>query len=77
MGIISHKIVKINKTHICWGCAKEYQKGSIMDVVVSKYNNINRVYWCPKCVKLWQDPKIREDIDPDEGLPFGGFNPNF
>lgn len=48
--IIAHKYVKTRKPHDCFGCAREFPKGSILkrNTVVDS-GDIYTAYICPDC----------------------------
>ncbi len=52
--MLSHKIVTTRKKHKCWGCAKEYPKGSRLGVINSVDQGQFHVgYWCEICREYW------------------------
>lgn len=53
MSVISSKIVKTRKEHTCFGCGRKMSKGSKMNVVTSKVDDISTDYWCETCQAYW------------------------
>lgn len=48
--VISHKYVKTRKPHKCFGCAREYPKGSILNrEAVEDDGTVFTAYMCPEC----------------------------
>lgn len=47
--IIAHKYVKTRKPHNCFGCAREFPKGSILKRETVKDDEIFTAYICPDC----------------------------
>lgn len=61
---IDSKTVKTRKPHRCWGCTKEFAKGTDMLAVKSKdMGKIETAYWCPECMSA--------DVDHGQGQCFG------
>ena len=66
--IISEKIVITRKPHKCWGCGREFPKGSKLQAL----NNVDggeicTTYWCNTCQDFWS--KFMQD--DDEGINMG------
>ena len=48
--IISRKKVNTRKSHICFGCAREFPKGSILEKsTVAHDGTLDTYYLCPDC----------------------------
>lgn len=48
--IIAHKYVKTRKPHHCFGCAREFPKGSILNrEAVEDGGTVFTAYMCPEC----------------------------
>lgn len=48
--IIAHKYVKTRKPHKCFGCAREFPKGSILKrEAVAEDGTVFTAYMCPDC----------------------------
>lgn len=48
--IIAHKYVKTRKPHKCFGCAREFPKGSILNrEAVADGGTVFTAYVCPTC----------------------------
>jgi hypothetical protein len=48
--IVSCKIVKIAKSHNCWGCKNKFPVGSEMEAVKqSNDGRMSTAYWCGTC----------------------------
>jgi hypothetical protein len=82
MDQLSHNIVKIRKSHNCWGCAVEFPKGSLMtNSVTVDQGEFSNTYWCEECeaylntLEYWQIEDgfaYGELIDhKEETFPFG------
>lgn len=53
MDIISDKVVKTRKPHICYACGRKFEKGTTMNCQVNKHDgDINAVYSCETCKEL-------------------------
>ena len=68
--ITSHKIVKVNKEHKCFGCGKNIKKGRKSQYAVFKQDGV--IYGhhiCLSCMKFIEDNRKWLDniIEPDEG----------
>ena len=75
MNFISQKIVKTNKNHTCWGCARLFLKGTMMQAVVSADGGeISRVYWCDDCKEILDS---LDHIDCEDGFSFGELNDDY
>lgn len=61
--IIAHKYVKTRKPHNCFGCAREFPKGSILNrEYVADGGTVFTAYLCPDC----EDYLHRKDYEGDE-----------
>jgi hypothetical protein len=62
-----NKQVTTRKPHHCWGCAREFPVGSVLQYTESvDAGEFGRSYWCPVCAK------ILPEIDPwDYGVNYG------
>ena len=50
MSILREKIVKIRKSHKCWGCGDKFEEGTKLRYQVDVYSGaINSSYWCKVC----------------------------
>lgn len=48
--IIAHKYVKTRKPHNCFGCAREFPKGSILNrEAIADGGTVYTCYICPDC----------------------------
>ena len=48
--VISHKYVKTRKPHKCFGCAREYPKGSTLNrEAIEDDGTVFTAYMCPEC----------------------------
>jgi hypothetical protein len=56
MDIISDKVVKTRKPHMCFGCGRKFEKGTTMNCQVNKHDGeIHAVYSCETCQELMRD----------------------
>ena len=54
MEILSSKDVTTRKSHICWGCAKAFPEGTVMNVVACiEGRKASSAYWCKECVEKY------------------------
>lgn len=61
--IIAHKYVKTRKPHHCFGCAREFPKGSILNrEAVADGETVFTAYICPDC----EDYLHSKDYEGDE-----------
>lgn len=74
MEFIRNEIVKTNKLHKCWGCAKEFPAGTKMHRQTTKDNDIRTDYWCCGCVDKLQKLYKNQIISPEDGIDFGELN---
>jgi len=66
MSVIASKKVITRKPHKCWGCAREFPKGSTLDrVTCTDGEVIMSAYWCEICQE-WLT-----EYDDGEGVEFG------
>lgn len=50
MDILTNKVVKTRKCHLCHGCGKSYDKGTKMRYTTSvDAGDISSAYWCKTC----------------------------
>ena len=62
MSNVSQDIVVTRKPHKCWGCAREFPKGSKMGVLVyAECGEIYSTYWCDTCRAYWDKHMRGED----------------
>ena len=54
--VITSKYVKTRKAHKCFGCAREFPKGSILKREVVKDGDIFVCYICPDCEDYMDSP---------------------
>lgn len=65
--VLESKNVVIRKPHKCWGCGREFEKGSKLtffkevDAGDFKYS-----YWCKTCMTY-----SKSNMGTDEGIEFG------
>lgn len=65
--IIHSKCVKTRKPHICFGCAREFPKGSILNrEAVADGGSVFTAYMCPSCEKY-----IINELPPYDEFGFG------
>ncbi len=68
MKTFKNKIVKTRKPHICWGCAEEYQRGTMMQYVVNVIGKkLVTTYWCEVCQDVIRDWKVKDRREIDQG----------
>ncbi len=54
MNVLRQKKVKTRKTHKCFGCGREFKKGSILtNLVHTDQSEIQSNYWCEVCRIYW------------------------
>ena len=52
--ILESKDVKIRKERMCWGCGRNFEKGSELHVVKSvDGDGFSSTYWCRTCDSYW------------------------
>lgn len=66
MSVLSHNEVKIRKPRKCWGCTREFPKGSDMHRVVNRDGGLVTTYWCKECQEIINqmakdDPHVVDD----------------
>lgn len=55
MGVINSKKVKTRKKHNCFGCAREFPKGSGLEATThAEEESIETTYWCNVCLEYWR-----------------------
>ena len=55
MNFISCVSVKTRKDHYCWGCARTFPKGSLLDKLTHAIGReISSAYWCETCRDYWE-----------------------
>jgi len=65
---ISAETVKTRKPHKCWGCAREFPKGTMLQRIVNADGGtIYTTYWCPVCNEAW----AAGDYDSDSTIDMG------
>ena len=65
--VIHHKYVKTRKPHICFGCAREFPKGSILNrEAVADGGSVFTAYMCPSCEEY-----IINELPPYDEFSFG------
>lgn len=52
MNTLSNKNVKTRKAHTCWGCAREFPKGTLMQRIVKDEYGLCAYYWCRTCQEV-------------------------
>lgn len=66
METINSHMVITRKSHKCWGCAREFPKGSKLDRVTNvESGELTTVYFCPVCTEWFTETQ------DDEGVEFG------
>ena len=69
MDILTTKIVKIRKSHNCWGCMRKFDKGEEMQYIVAVDDGeFNSVYWCEECQEFI---RTLSDWEKEDGFAFG------
>ncbi len=69
MDQLSFNIVKTRKPHNCWGCAKQYPKGSLLTKSVTvDQGEFSSAYWCKEC-NAYLD--ILEYWQTEDGFAYG------
>jgi hypothetical protein len=62
MNYINQKKVKIRKPHNCWGCAREFSVGSIMERNTQAEGlKICSIYWCDDCMEYMSNAVFSSD----------------
>lgn len=65
--VIHHKYVKTRKPHTCFGCAREFPKGSILNrEAVENGGSVFTAYMCPSC-----EDYIQNELPPFDEFGFG------
>ena len=65
--VIHHKYVKTRKPHTCFGCAREFPKGSILNrEAVADGGSVFTAYMCPSCEEY-----IINELLPYDEFGFG------
>lgn len=60
--VIAHKYVKTRKPHKCFGCAREFSKGSILKrEAVADDRTVFTAYMCPSCEDYLQSGDFTGD----------------
>ena len=68
MDVLSEKIVKIKKEHICHGCVRSFAKGTKMKkIVCTDEGRLINSYWCKDCIKFMKKLDDWEIEEIDEG----------
>ena len=64
---IHYKYVKTRKSHICFGCAREFLKCSILNrEAVKDGGSVFTAYMCPSC-----EDYIQNELSPFDEFGFG------
>lgn len=50
--VIGQKTVKTRKDHVCFGCGRNFPKGSLMERSCVVDNGLWTCYLCPTCKKI-------------------------
>jgi hypothetical protein len=59
---LSDKKVKIRKPQKCWGCGREFPKGSILRYIKNVDGGVfSSVYWCDTCQEYWDEYMESDD----------------
>lgn len=68
MTIVAQKTVTARKPRKCWGCAREFPKGSKFSrITTADGGSIYATYWCETCNQWWAEFGYGDD----EGVEFG------
>jgi len=64
--VLSHKKITTHKPHKCWGCTKEFPKGTAMWRCVNRDGTLITTYWCEPCQAIIDrmakdDPRTVQD----------------
>lgn len=57
MYILSDKLVKTRKQHVCFACGRLFEKGTEMNRQVNTFDGINAIYTCETCTMLFHEFK--------------------
>lgn len=70
---LQNKSVTTRKAHKCWGCGREFPKGSDLRYIVSvDQGEFGSSYWCEVCDECWN----RQGYDTDDGINMGDMRHN-
>lgn len=53
--VLTDKVVRTRKPHKCWGCLREFPKGTRMWLNVIDEKPLTAYYYCMTCDKLMQE----------------------
>ena len=66
LDILSDKIVRTNKKHMCSACGRIFQKGTMMRTQVNTYDGIQTWRECPTCQQLLK--KYAEQFESSDNM---------
>ena len=60
--VIGQKTVKTRKDHVCFGCGRNFSKGTLMERSCVVDNGLWTCYLCPTCKKISASLKYRDEF---------------